>query len=219
MPDTWTLLRWGFQTIYTLVLMHVLIFGLGQAATAQRNDLFDVKKITNDVKSRFNLSSRDVKAIQPVIDSENKKVFKIYTRFSGDEPEYSPRVWRQIVEDRMGFESGLGADLTSKQREAVRSARSRMEKRVVDYLVYDYVNYLSQLLELTEFEFNDVNDVFQSESETKRRLITPHIQSPARLQKEIDKVTDETEKKLRRILSPDQWRDYLEFTSSFKLIA
>jgi hypothetical protein len=209
-------LRW----ISLAIIVSVGILVVPARAQSQRNELFDTQRITTDIKRRFHLSSREVKQIEPVIAQENKKVAKIYVRFCGDEPEYSPRVWRQVVDDRMSFESTLGgAVLTVKQKEAVRSARAKMEKRILDYLIVDYVTFLSQFLELTEFEYNDVNTIFESESEKKRHLVIDHLDNPALLAKEIDRVSDETEFRLRSVLTPDQWRQYKELENTQDLVA
>jgi len=206
-------------SVVAAIVLALGVFVIPMAAQSQRNELFDTQRITSDIKRRFHLSSSDVKQIEPVIAQENKKVAKIYVRFCGDEPEYSSRVWRQIVDDRMSFESSLSSSLTMKQKEALRSARAKMEKRIVDYLVVDYVTFLSQLLELSDFEFSDVNDIFESESEKKRRLITDHLGNPGLLAREIERVTDETEFRLKSVLSPEQWRQYNELESTQDLVA
>jgi len=206
-------------SVVAAIVLALGVFVIPMAAQSQRNELFDTQRITSDIKRRFHLSSSDVKQIEPVIAQENKKVAKIYVRFCGDEPEYSSRVWRQIVDDRMSFESSLSSSLTIKQKEALRSARAKMEKRIVDYLVVDYVTFLSQLLELSDFEFSDVNDIFESESEKKRRLITDHLGNPGLLAREIERVTDETEFRLKSVLSPEQWRQYNELESTQDLVA
>ena len=210
----------GSRRLCALLLIHLfLLLAAAHSVPAQSSQQFDVKTITNDVKNRYKLNAHDVRAIQPLIDSENKKVVKIYARFCSNEPEYSARVWMQFVEERLSFESGLSTRLTAKQKEALRSARSRMERRVVGYIVNDYVGFLSQVLELSDFEFNDVHNVFESESGRKLWAISDYLNNPTRLEKALDEISNETDAKLRRILSPDQWQSYLELTNSFTLIA
>ncbi len=125
---TGSVAQFTLRTLCSASIVLLILLAFPKVSFSQRNELFDVKKITNDIKRMYNLSTHDVRRIQPVINQENKKVVKIYARFCGDEPEYSARMWAQIVEDRMTFESELRSDFTAKQIEAMRFVQARMEK-------------------------------------------------------------------------------------------
>src|SRR5688572_10277688 len=89
------------------LLVVVVLLAAPRPGLSQNHNMFEVKKLKVEIKNRFHLTVRDLKTIEPIIDNENRKFMKIYARFSGDEPEYSIRVWRQLVDDRLGFEKGM----------------------------------------------------------------------------------------------------------------
>lgn len=203
----------------TVVLACCLVILAPEYATSQRNDILEVKALKTEIKSRFSLSGTDLSRIEPLIDQESRKLIKMYVRFNGDEPEYSPRVWDQVIEDRSGFALSLGSALSKRQREALRSARSRMEKKVLRYLVDDYLNFLAQVLELSDFQSNEVADLLDSECTKKSMLVTARLGDVPRLQKELEYQTDVTELGLKKILTADQWREYVKLREGSLLTA
>jgi hypothetical protein len=212
----------GDRLVSLALKLGVLIlstFAIPQTAYFQNANLFEVKNLTSDIKHRFHLSPRDVKAIERLIDKENRSIVKIYARFSGSEPEYSTRLWRLVIDDRLAFESGIEPALTKVQKGALRSARARMESRLLEYLVRDYVGFLSQLLELDDLESDDVADLYNADVAKRCRLLVTHSSNPAMLQKEMENLTHETERKLRKILSEEHWKYYRELTEPIKAIA
>lgn len=204
--------------LWAVVGLLVLLF-LPQASSAQSKEDFGVNELISTVKKRFDLSSRDVKSIRPLVNQENRNVLEIYARFSGDEPEYSERVWQEIMVRRSAFESDIDRNLTGRQKSALRAARTAMEQRILNYLVQDFVGFLGAFLDLSDWEFSDVKKVFELENERKYQLIAAHLSHPARLKTEMEKVSRETERRLRQLLSPDQWRDYLSLMESPRLTA
>jgi hypothetical protein len=186
----------------------LILFLLPRESYPQRNEVFGVTNLINDVKKRFKLSALDVKSIKPLINEENKNVLQIYVRFSGDEPEYSRRVWREMIERRRDFEAGIRPDLTKRQRAALRAARTGMERRILNYLVDDYVSFLARFLDLNEWEFEDVQDLFESESKRTYQVMTDYLSDPGLLQMEIERITEETDSRMQKILTGEKWRDY-----------
>ncbi len=196
-----------------------LLLVLPETVHLQRNDPFAIRDITLDIRKQFNLSVSELKTIKPLIDQESRNVVRVYSRFSGDQPEYSNRVWMQIVEGRQQFEFGIQGDLTSRQRHALRAVRSHLEARILDDLLQDYMHFLGDFLELGEFEYKDVDRLLQAECQRKRWLVSSYLTNPPRLQQELGAVTDETDRGLRAILSDVQWRYYLELVDPAKLVA
>ena len=192
----------------SLAALCCLVLFLPQQASAQRNDILEVKALKNEIRTRFSLSERDLVRIEPLIDQEGRKLLKTYVRFTGDEPEYSSRVWDQVIEDRTGFEFGLAPSLSKRQKEAVRSARYRMEKKVLGYLIDDYMNFLVQVLDLSSFQSTEMSELFASDFTKKTQLISLRLSDVPRLQKELDFVSEVTEITLKRIMTTDQWRMY-----------
>jgi hypothetical protein len=209
-----------FARIFLLVVVaFALALLIPQNGFCQRDDILEVKALKKEIRSRFSLSERELLRIEPLIDQEGRKLVKMYVRFSGDETEYSSRVWDQVIEDRTSFEVSLAVTLSRKQKDAVRSARVRMEKKVLQYLVDDYMNLLIQLLDLNDFQTSNVAALFESDCDKKAQLVTWRLLDIPRLQREIEQVTDTTEARLKIILSADQWRMFLKFRESGTLVA
>jgi hypothetical protein len=83
-------------------------------------------------------------------------VVSIYVRFGGAEPEYSPMLWREIVERRLDFETRVKNKLTKRQKAALRTARTELEQRILSYLVEDYISFLARFFELNSLEFEEI---------------------------------------------------------------
>lgn len=190
------------------IFLLLLLFILPQKAYFQKsNNVFAVSRVISDVKKRYKLNSQDVTKIKPLINRENNDIIQLYARFSTEEPEYSHRLWQEMIVQRRDFETRK-VILTKRQKVALRAARTGMEKRLLNYLVGDYVNFLGQLLNLGEFEFNDVQDIFETDKDKKYGLATNYLFNSVLLQKELEIVSEETERAMRKILSNEQWRDY-----------
>lgn len=209
-----------FANIFlSLTLAFALALLIPQNGFCQRDDILEVKALKKEIRTRFSLSERDLVRIEPLIDQEGRKLVRMYVRFSGEEPEYSSRVWDQVIEDRTSFEFSLAATLSRKQKDAVRSARFRMEKKVLQYLVDDYMNLLIQLLDLTDFQSSNLAALFESDCDKKSMLVTARLIDIPRLQKEIEHVSDTTEASLKQLLTADQWRMFCKFRESGTLVA
>jgi hypothetical protein len=207
------------EIVFSIVASCCLILFFSQNASSQRTDILEVKALKSEIRTRFSLSERDLVRIEPWIDQEGKKLIRMYVRFSGDDAEYSPRVWDQVIEDRSSFELSLAPTLSKRQKEAVRSARSRMERKVLRYLVDDYLNLLVQILDLSDFQSTETADLLEADSTKKMQLIALRLRDVSSLQKELDYLTQTTELRLKRILTADQWRIFLQLKESSTPIA
>jgi hypothetical protein len=202
--------------ILAMLAVFLLVFCAPLAVYPQADDDLDVNKVIKDVKERFHLSSGDIKSIRPLLYRENNNVLAIYARFSSDsEPEYSNRVWQELIESHCEFRARAQAGLTARQLAALRSARLAMETQIVEYLLTDYVDFLGQFLELDKWEFSDVQRLFEQDKLKKLKLFdTPGLVNFGTIEKEVAKISDGTERQLRGILTADQWRDYRSLTES-----
>ena len=214
----WTLKKYkiGFPTnsaifaqfLFSCATLCCMVLFLPQHASSQRNDILEVKALKSEIRTRYSLSESDLVRIEPLIDQEGRKLIKMYIRFSGDEPEYSSRVWDQVIEDRITFDSSLATTLSKRQREAVRSARYRMEKKVLGYLVDDYMNLLVQLLDLNDFQSSEISTLLDSDCTKKMQSIALRLGDVPNLQKELEYLSETTERNFKRIMTPEQWRMY-----------
>lgn len=205
--------------VYSFAILCCLVLFLPAAAFSQRNDILEVKALKSEIRSLFSLSDRDLVRIEPLIDQEGRKLIKMYVRFTGEEAEYSSRVWDQVIEDRSTFEMSLATTLSRRQKVAVRSARVRMEKKVLGYLVDDYLNLLAQVLDLSDFQSNEVAELYESDWTKKTQLIALRLGDVPRLQKELEYVSETTELSLKRILTSEQWRMFCQLRENSTPVA
>ena len=178
------------------------------SGNAQNNHLFAVNPIIRDVKAQLRLNVQDVRLVAPLIEQENRDVLLIYARFDSDEPEYSPALWKEVVNRRLEFESRSGTNLTNRQKAALRIARTALERRVLGILVDDYIYFLVDALELTDLQTEGVDYLLKIDCRKKHRSIINHYMSPAFLEAEIKMIDGDTDTKMRDILSPVQLRIY-----------
>lgn len=186
---------------------------------ARSNDDFGLSTVIRDVKKRFKLSVRDVECIRPILNIENTGVLKMYIRFSQPEPDYSDRVWRELIVNRSTFESALRPYLSKRQDSALRAARAELEKRILDYLVQDFVEFLGEILYLDALEFSEVRWILEKENKRKYQLIHNHLSDPTRLTAEMEKITRATRLEMETILSDEQLRTFRALTEPPEPIA
>ncbi len=161
-----------------------------------------------DVKSQFKLNRGDVLRLGPMIENENFDVLMIYVRFGGDEPEYSRAIWCDVILRRTEFEGRLDPKLTNTQRSALRSARTALERRVLEFLIQDYLFFVSNVLQLDGLELEAIEHLFNKEIERKHKLVFNNLKRNSFLQAELEKANLETESWLAKILTPEQLRIY-----------
>ena len=175
---------------------------------AQKGDFFSVSSIMRDVKSQFKLNRGDVRRLGPLIENENFDVLMIYVRFGGEEPEYSRAIWRDVILRRTDFEGRLDPNLTTNQRSALRSARTALERRILEFLIGDYVFFLSNILQLEGLEIEAIDHLFDKEIKLKHKLVLSNLKRTSHLQAELERVSLETDAWLAKILTPERLRIY-----------
>ena len=202
--DRWTRSARPLRIPFVLILL-MLAPGM---LHAQKGDFFSVSSIMRDVKSQFKLNRGDVLRLGPMIENENFDVLMIYVRFGGDEPEYSRAIWRDVISRRTEFEGRLDPKLTNTQRSALRSARTALERRVLEFLIQDYLFFVSNVLQLDGLELEAIEHLFNKEIERKHKLVFNNLKRNSFLQAELEKANLETESWLAKILTPEQLRIY-----------
>ena len=175
---------------------------------AQKGDFFNVSSIMREVKNQFKLNRTDLRRLGPLVENENFDVLMIYVRFGGNEPEYSRAIWNDVTTRRSDFERRLERSLTVRQRSALRTARTALERRVLEFLIDDYVFFVSDILELDGLELEAIEHLFDKEIRQKHKLVLKNLKEPTRLQFELEKVSLETETWIAKILTPEQLRIY-----------
>ena len=196
------------RSLPILVAVFVSCHVFDSETRAQQPGFFDVKSVIQDVQRRFRLSQADLQFISPLIQQDNSDLLVIYERFGGSEPDYSPVMWRQVIDQRVEFETRLRTKMTGKQASALRVARRSLETRILGRIVDDYVDYLVVYLELEALEIEAIEHLFQKERRAKHELVMKYLDRPETLDKELDAVTLRTEYWLGKILTAEQMKLY-----------
>ena len=197
----------GANFLWRSVAISVLLLLISAPAYPQAG-IFDVDPVIAVVKNRFKLNKKELAGVSPLIKQENFDVLGIYARFGGDDPEYSELLWQRVIIGRIDFEDRVRANPDSRQKTALRAARTALEDRVLNLVVDDFVFSLGQYLDLSVLEIEAVQNVLNSEYKRKHRLILRQLANPLTFNKGLETINVETERKLKMILSPEQFRDY-----------
>jgi len=171
-----------------------------------QESVFEVKSVIRDVRLRFKLNPADLRCLTPLIKKENNDVLLIYARFGGDEPDYTPELWKQLATKRAEFEGRMDEPLSKRQRSALRSARSALERRILTFIVGDFINFLGKYLDLDALQFDGVSHFYYLDSHNKYDLMLRGFRDPYLLQMAVAEVSKRTESWMERILTPDRLR-------------
>ena len=191
-----------------IVLILVSMLGFSSPAYPQIGGLFDVDPVIEAVKNRFRLNKKELARISPLIREENFDLISIYARFGGDDPRYSELLWHRIVLRRHDFEDRISTKPNDRQKSALRAARTELEDRVLNLVVDDFAYSLGQYLDLSGLEIEAVQNVLNAEYKRKHRAIVRLLHKPPELEKALETISVETERKLKAILTPEQFRAY-----------
>lgn len=192
--------------IFVIALL-VLLF-LQISAYGQNSEFFEVKSIIRDVKLRFELSPADIKRLDPLIKQENQEVLAIYSRFDGNEEGYPVDLWREMILSRRDFESRITSGFKPRERAALRTARTALERRVLSYLVDDFINFLADILELDNLQLEAVGKFMTRECGRKHLLIARSLSKPTLLDIQLSNLANETDTAMKIVLTPEQYRIY-----------
>jgi len=196
------------QTLCKVVCLACVLVFLPEASYFQSRDVMTSSQLLNEINKSYRLNSRDIKSLAPLVDKERRDVLRIYARFSGDEPEYSERVWQRVIAQRQDFEASMATDLAPAQVSVLRVARTRFEGQMLKQLVADYVMFLDRSLELDSWQFDDVASLFEAANTQVYKAFTQHSSNPTLLLKEIERIEENIQHRMKKILNEDQWRDY-----------
>lgn len=196
------------QTLCRGFFLACVLLMLSEASYFQSRPVITSRQLLNEISKSYRLNSRDIRTLTPLVDKERRDVLRIYARFSGDEPEYSERVWQRVLAQRQDFEAGMELDLAPAQVSVLRVARTRFESQVLKQLVDDYVMFLDRSLELDSWQFDDVASLFEAANNQVYKVFTQHSSNPSMLLEEIEKIQEKTQDRMKKILNEDQWRDY-----------
>lgn len=191
-----------------VVLLTLVFLCDAHPIKSQGRDIFGSQALIKQLKKKYRLTSADVTSLTPLIRKENREVIILYSRYSGDEPEYSHRVWYQIIERRRDVESTAANAARKRRKLAFAAARTALERRMLAILVEDYVDFLARFLDLSDWQFDEVIEIFETDRKRKEAAITKHLANSEVLFDELAAATRETERRLEKILLAEQLKDY-----------
>ncbi len=111
-------------------------------------ELLATSTLERDLTRQFKLTAVDIKRLDPLIKRENMKVVLTFGHYMQTENQDFLSLWNGVRSSRGEFETGLEGDLTSRQKSALRAARSEFELRVLNQWTSDYLTSLADYLEL-----------------------------------------------------------------------
>ena len=175
---------------------------------AQEDEYLGVNNVEDRVKREFRLTPQDLRYLHPVIKSENEKILVTYRHFSEQDSENFLGLWQNIRASRIEFETGLATSFSHRQKKALRSARSEIESRILNMWMEDFLNTLTEMLELDKLQMSFVAGIFQSETEKRHHLIVMEADQRAQLNRAWQELTDKRDRSLEMVLDPQQFREY-----------
>ena len=193
-----------FAILFTLTSASLL------AAHAQSSEWSSSATLESRLKRAYKLTSNDLQRIRPLINRESESVAQTYGRYSGD--RYRPSflsLWDAIRANRWDFEAGLPADLTARQKNALRAARTEFESRSLNLWLEDYLEFLADVLDFDRIQMSCTLTIFGIETEKRLRLIVNETEKSVRMNDEWQLITNVREEELKKILDLDQIRAYL----------
>ena len=192
--------------VYGILSVLLLLFGTS-TASSQGHDLLGVRGLMPRLKKTYKLTSADVASLTPLVRQENVEMLTLYLRFSKDPPEYSERVWIQIIELRLRSEKQSATDLSRRRRSALLTASRMLERRMLTILVEDYVEFLAEYLELEDWQFDEVSNAYDWDRKQKLAVMNKHTGDLSALHRELAAITAHTEWNIRQVLTSEQLKE------------
>jgi len=189
------------------ILFAALLFSCASVAGAQGHDILGVRGLMPRLKKTYKLTSADVASLTPLVRQENVEMLTLYLRFSKDQPEYSERVWIQIIELRLRSEKQSATGLSGRRRSALLTASRMLERRMLTILVEDYLEFLAEYLELEDWQFDEVSNAFDWDRKQKLAVMNKHSGDLPALHRELAAITAHTEWNTRQVLTSEQLKE------------
>ena len=191
---------------YTVLLVALLLLG-ANSANSQGPDILGVRGLMPRLKKTYKLTTADVASLAPLIRQENVEMLILYLRFSKDPPEYSDRVWMQIIELRGRSDTNWATGLTGRHRSALVAASRVLERRMLTILVEDYVDFMAENLDLDDWQFDEVTKAFVWDRKQRQAAVNKNIANLPVLHREFAAIAAQTEWSLGRIMTPEQLKE------------
>jgi hypothetical protein len=216
-PGTHTLI---VRPRIALILICTLLYLTGSGAVfAQVGSLFETSSVENRLTRQLKLTPKDRKALRPLFEWENDDLLSLYEYYSDQQDVDFLCLWNAMRSRRVEFADRVAGKLPAHQTKALALARYDFEKRILELWLDDHVQLLSDLLELDLVQFKQVQKVFYAEHRKRLEILRGQTAGPVRRDGIWQKLSDEREHELERILTGPQLSSYRRMISPSGLIA
>jgi len=202
--------KFGTRANWAAVCLILLVIAGLAAAFGQDEEIFDTRTLETQLKWQYRLSPSEVRLLHPLIARENQHLVMAFFRFSAERSDDFMSLWDEVRISRGDFESSVDPALSRRQKQALRSVRTRIESRVLDLWTDDYIAVLDVQLELDQVQQSCIRRIFHDERSSRHRLIISEAQNAVRKDAEWQALLDQRERSLRELLDSDQMLEYLQ---------
>jgi hypothetical protein len=199
-----------------IVVFVALVFLLTAAFASAQTSRTGSKNRSKTLELRFGLTSRQVRALSPLIEQEIKKLQIVYAAYNEQDDEdfmlgwNESDIWLKLILNRKDIETGMKGLFTVRQADAMRRAASRMEGEMLSMLLDDQVGMLSEELDLRPEQGDQLNAAISRSNKKKQLLLSDMpVQSDSKLFLEkLALISADADANVSRLLTPEQRSDY-----------
>jgi hypothetical protein len=202
-----------------IVVCVVVFLGLSGTVMGQADGLFETASVESRLTRKLNLTQNDLRSLRPLIESESDDLLLLYGYYVDQGNSDFLSLWNAVRSRQFEFQSRSFGKLTPRQKRALTLARYEFEAQILDQWLDDYLQMLTDELELDLVRVKYVQVVFDVEHQERLEILRKEAVTPVRLDALWQKLSDDRERKMKRILDDSQWRTYHRMTYQRQLVA
>lgn len=192
---------------------------LSGIAAGQPNTLFETASVERHIAKQLKLTRKDLRSLRPIIERENDDLLSLYGYHAEEYSSDYLSLWNAMRTRRLELENRPAAGLSPRQKRALSLARFEIVSRILEQWMDDYLQTISDLLELDWVQLNYVEKIFDAEHNKRLEVLRNEADQSVRLDVLWQKLTDDRETKLEQVLDESQLHYYHQMTSPLRLIA
>jgi hypothetical protein len=189
------------MSIRAALFIVCLSFSFCQVVFAQ--SILETENALAVAKVRLNLTDQQTKDLRPMLEKRLAVLRKLRSPSGGGES-----LWRDLHESREKFEKGLQRVLNADQLQLVPELHADLENEALARLREQQINQISQQLNLTTGQIDQVRPVLDQDFDQKVALMRSYrkdqSKGSAAFSKALEIIDEDTEAQLDRILNETQ---------------
>lgn len=203
-----------------LVLYCILLcLAFQQTVLAQADPLFETAEVEVRLTAKLKLTPKDRSLLRPLIEWESDDLLSLYEYYADENAPIFLSLWDAVRTRQREFAVRSRRKLTPRQNKALSLARSEFEKQILVQWLDDNLQILMDLLELDWVQFKYVQRVFYSEHRGRLEVLRRESSTGIQLNSTWQRLGDDRDRKLEKILSDAQLRLYRKLTTHPGLVA